>query len=163
LLDIKIILSLIIENLFYKLNILFLLIIFLLFGNHLQDSDLINLGFNKCLRSDQYVLFWTNRWDVDCALYNIYSRSYSIVLNPTLIVAQAFETGVLHIDFRRQLVGIYLQELNELFNHCSKFSLSSHLLDTCCLEMHPSGILSVYSFYEWLDFRRVINHEYDIV
>jgi hypothetical protein len=78
-------------------------------------------------------------------------------------VAQAFETDVLHIDFRRQLIGIYLQDWNDLFNHFSNLSLSPSLPNTCVWRWHPSGIFSVHSFYEWLDFGGVINHEYDII
>jgi hypothetical protein len=40
----------------------------------------------------------------------LYLRLYSIAINSDFTVTQAFSKGISHIEFRRQLVSVYLQE-----------------------------------------------------
>jgi hypothetical protein len=69
---------------------------------------MINLGFNKVLGSDTSVLFWTDRWHNGCALSSSYSFLYYIVNEPNISITSAFKFGSLQLNFRRQLVGVYL-------------------------------------------------------
>jgi hypothetical protein len=103
-----------------------------------------------------------DRWHNKCAMYSTFSKLYSITINPSIIVATMFSNDELYLDFKRQIVGIYLIEWDQIL---------SNLVD---IIFHPTTYISiwrwsgscqfyVHSLYEWLEFDGIINHEYDIV
>jgi hypothetical protein len=59
----------------------------------LHDKDLIELHFDKTVRSDKSVLFWKDRWFEGCALFCTYSLLYSIAMKTDITVAEAYTSG----------------------------------------------------------------------
>jgi zinc-binding in reverse transcriptase len=88
---------------------------------------------------------------------------YFITVHPEITVVNAYKNDILTIDFRRQLVGNYLQEWINLHNLVGILHLNPLENDICVWRWHSSGFFSVHSFYEWLDFGGVVSQEYDIV
>lgn len=76
----------------------------------LRDNATINLGLNKEIGNGNTTAFWLDRWCGDCALQAHYPHLFSIVTDRFILVANAFATSTLKLDFKRQLTGIYLQE-----------------------------------------------------
>jgi hypothetical protein len=69
--------------------------------------------------------FWIDRWYGECALFSIFSHLYFIAINPKITVAATFSAGKLHIEFKRQMVGIYLMEWDQLVKDLDKIILCS--------------------------------------
>jgi hypothetical protein len=114
----------------------------------LRDKDLIELGFNKILVSDNNIFFWTDRWFEGCALFSSYPLLYSIIVKPNITIADAYSNGILTLDFRRQLLGHYLQEWIHLHKLVGTISLNPMIHDICTWRWHPSCVFSVHFFYE---------------
>jgi hypothetical protein len=71
---------------------------------------LIELGFDKTIRSDKSVLFWKDRWFESCALFCTYPLVYSIAIKTDITIVEAYTSDFLQIEFKRQLVGCYFHE-----------------------------------------------------
>jgi hypothetical protein len=125
----------------------------------IKDKDLIDLGFNKTIGSENSVFFWIDRWYM-IVLYIALIIFFILLL---LVPAAAFSYDFLHIDFRRQLVGIFLLEWTNLNVEFKSFQLCPSSPDLNIWRWHSFDKFSVHFFYEWLDFGRVISHEYEIV
>jgi hypothetical protein len=69
----------------------------------------------------------------------------------------------INLDFKRQLVGVYLHEWNNLLSIINTVRINSSLPDICTWRWGVSGKFLVHSFYEWLSFGGVISDEYDII
>jgi hypothetical protein len=97
----------------------------------LKEKDLVDLGFNKVLGSGNTVSFWNDRWFNECALYCFYLLLYSITVHPDITVANAYKIDILNLDFRRQLVGNYLQEWIHLHSLVGTLDLNPMQNDIC--------------------------------
>jgi zinc-binding in reverse transcriptase len=100
----------------------------------------------------------------ECALSSYYPLLFSITVKPNITVHDALITGTLCLDFKRQLVGDYLVNWNQLVQHVGSFTIYPLDSDINRWRRHSSSIFfSVHSFYQWLDFGGVINSDYDVV
>lgn len=95
----------------------------------------------------QTVSFCYDRWFYECDFYSTYVHLYTIVKDPLILVGQAFHTGHLKLQFRRQLLGIYLLEWTQLHISLCNFANTLFALDTIIWRWHSSGIFSIKSFY----------------
>jgi hypothetical protein len=71
-----------------------------------------------------------------------------MVQNPTIIVANAFNNGNLQLDFKKQLVGVLLQECNVFSSELAIVSLYPSILDINIWRWSVTGIFIVHSLYE---------------
>ena len=69
----------------------------------------------------------------------------------------------MHLNFTRQLTGIYLQEWNQLKNQFLHFTLNNSLEDRLLWRWSITGTFTVYSFYKWLEYGGIPNTEYDTI
>jgi hypothetical protein len=129
----------------------------------LHDKDLIELGFDKIVRSGKSVLFWKDRWFEGCALFCTYHLLYSIAIKTDITVAEAYTSIFLLMEFKRQLIDYYFHEWQKMLHILGSFSLQPLKNDFFHWRWHNSGLFSVHSFYEWLDFGGVINTEFDVI
>jgi hypothetical protein len=60
------------------------------------------------------MLFWIDRWRKDYAIYCTHPLLYPIANDFTITVENIFTNGTLHLEFRRQLVGVFLNEWHTL-------------------------------------------------
>jgi hypothetical protein len=95
----------------------------------LKHKDLGNLGFNKNIGSGEIILFWLDRWIEECALYSVFLLLYSITLYPQIIVDNIFVQNSINIEFKRQLVGIYLNKWNSLLSVIDRVTINPFLPD----------------------------------
>jgi hypothetical protein len=101
-----------------------------------------------------------NRWFNSNALADAYTLLYSIVQSPHATVFSAFEQCYLLLYFTQKLEQQYLIEWQNLQNELQFFSLNSMLSDTIVWRWSPSGIFSIHSLYEWLEYEKFFNLEY---
>jgi hypothetical protein len=118
---------------------------------------------NKKISSGVSVLFWLDRWFQGYALFYYYPSLYSIAIKPNIIVAEAYDQRYLNLQFRRQTVGNYLLEWNDLNAQLGTLQIQPLQSDITIWHWHASGIFSLHSFYEWLDFSGIINTDFNIV
>lgn len=80
----------------------------------IKDVDMFNLGINRTLGNGLDTSFWLDRWHGECALYCCFPNLFQMSVLPSISVHDTFINGLLHLDFNRQLNGIYLSEWNQL-------------------------------------------------
>ena len=76
----------------------------------LKDIPVINLGLNKEIGNGQTISFWLDRWCSEHALQHQYPHLVSIVSNRFISVAEAFDSSTLQLSFKKQLIGVCLEE-----------------------------------------------------
>jgi hypothetical protein len=95
----------------------------------LKHKDLVNLDFNKTIGSYKTVMFWPDRWIGECALSSIFPLLYFITLYPQITVNNDFVHNIINIEFKRQLVRIYLNEWNSLLSVIDRVTINPSLTD----------------------------------
>lgn len=76
------------------------------------------------IRAGHQTRFWHDCWLGDCPLKIRFPNIFRIVSVPDLEVAKAYVNGQWHVEFRRQLNAVYIEEWIQLLEVLSNVELS---------------------------------------
>ena len=104
--------------------------------------------------SQGLVLFWLDIWHQGCTLSHVYPQLFSLCMSPHISLQEVVASQGTQVQFRRRLSGILLQEWAAILNIISSISFT-HETDNIAWRWSESGLFTVKSLYQFLNFRGV--------
>jgi zinc-binding in reverse transcriptase len=126
-----------------------------------KELLIFNTSINKKLGNDQTIKFWKDRWITECNLQTLFPLLYDLASNKDVTISQIIGYNRFYLSFTRTLNNALSQQLQSLYTLLSSVALN-HNTNIIIWRWSTSGLFSVRSCYNWLDFGGVKSNRFQI-